>query len=257
MVITRIENDPLLFQKISKCNLPNRQYNRKNSHRNILKKVKRAIFHMKKIGDRKLPKRLKIGIENLKRVIKKEKDCDFEDLLIREYYIRPTNSVDQYSVKKKRRKTEQEKLIDSLNENELNHVDGAFKRSSNMQYKNLNEDKLLNKLFDSQVKRKSGAVIKCDDSRTITVGHVSSDTTEIQKQEVKKKRKTEKEKLIESLSEIEKIHVDGAFKRNVVNSSNNFTNNNSLSDVFSNVQFDGRNKDIESLIKDEMVARVT
>ncbi|KAL0277555.1 UNVERIFIED_CONTAM: hypothetical protein PYX00_004798 [Menopon gallinae] len=95
--------------------------------------------------------------------------------------------------KKKKRLTEQEKLIASLCESELEHVDGAFKRTTTSQYKNLNEDRMLKKLFHEEKKREP-------------VEDVSA----------KRKRRTEKEKLIDSLSEIEKIHAEGAFKRNVM-----------------------------------------
>ena len=174
--------------------------------------------------------------------------------------------------KKKKRKTEQEKLIASLNQTELTHVDGAFKRSTTIRYNNLNEDKLLDNLFDSRSgkpKRSSGKkmmIVCCEEtnennanngdtmeskkkrktsccgdnndgngngnddsianvggnSRGGSLPEIRGETCEksvsdVKKMsgEVKKKRKTEKEKLIENLSAIERIHVDGAFKRNV------------------------------------------
>lgn len=208
---------------------------------------------------------------------------------------------DQYYGKKKKRKTEQEKLIASLNQKELTHVDGAFKRSTTIRYNNLNEDKLFDNLFDCRIgkpKRSSGKKLLCvgdvtgiGGSETDFIDFVEKDRKSLEMDEmekgaeikatveIKKKRKTEKEKLIESLSAIERIHVDGAFKRNAVsinsfsygnnnhdnnmNVSNNNANNDSdvsiskNGNVFSPVKFVGLEEDIESLIRDKITSDAT
>lgn len=101
--------------------------------------------------------------------------------------------------RKKKRLTELEKLLSSLCESELVHVDGAFKRATSSQFKNLNEDSMLDNLFrgNKPIKQIKVEPVVC----------------------VKRKRKTEREKLIESLTEIEKIHAEGAFKRKVITPS--------------------------------------
>lgn len=223
-----------------------------------------------------------------------------------------THHLETDSGKKKKRKTEQEKLIASLNETELPHVDGAFKRSTTIRYNNLNEDKLFDKMLETRMvkpKRSSGKKLLCLDVVTgladsaemdkVVFGETKNkklvadeaETVEPIQVEVKKKRKTEKEKLIESLSAIERIHVDGAFKRNVfnkislnmvgggnsqVNVSNvtptSFANNNNnnvieniggsswnkkTGRVFSPVKFVSLEDDIESLIKGKVTERAT
>lgn len=270
------------FNKSSNCKNNNKikSYNRKNSQRKIIRKVKKAIFNIKKKRDKESCLELKKILEILKNVLLNEKDCDFEDLLIREGYIQPVvkveplSNADQYYVcKKKRRKTEQEKLIDSLTKNELVHVDGAFKRSTNTQYQNLNEDKLFNNLFDNKKKKKQGNICSEDDG-SVSVNKVANEEMEVEterfkvtrteevgvKQLVKKKRKSEKDKLIDSLSDVEKIHVDGAFKRNCFNFICNPNNNDSVDQLISVNLFEKEKiaDNLENVIKnDASVARVT